>query len=174
MLGNLSSRLQDIFNKIRDKGKLSEKDIQQSLREVKLALLEADVHYKVVKDFIAKIEEQANQQDISKSLTPGQQMIKITHEVLTEILGQKQSKLEIGNANPTNILLVGLQGSGKTTTASKLALQTKGKGYVPLLVAGDKIRPAATEQLQLMGKKAGVDVFSKEGNISLIEIIFEA
>ncbi|MBN2394999.1 MAG: signal recognition particle protein, partial [Candidatus Atribacteria bacterium] len=130
--------------------------------------------YKVVKDFIAKIEELANQNDLSKSLTPGQQMIKITHEVLTTILGEKQSKLEIGNENPTNILLVGLQGSGKTTTASKLALQIKGKGYIPLLVAGDKIRPAATEQLQLMGQKAGVDVYSKEGNISLIEIIFEA
>ena len=145
MLGKLSEKLQTIFNKIKDKGKLSEKDIRESLREVKLALLEADVHYKVVKDFIQKLEEQASQEELSKSLTPGQQIIKKTHKILTEILGDTQSKLNIGEEIPAVILLVGLQGSGKTTTASKLALQMKNKGHHPLLVAGDNIRPAAVE-----------------------------
>lgn len=174
MLEKLSDKLQTIFNKIKDKGKLSEKDIKESLREVKLALLEADVHYKVVKDFVQKLAEQASQEELSKSLTPGQQIVKKTHKILTEILGEAQSKLNIGEDIPTVILLVGLQGSGKTTTASKLALQMKNKGHLPLLVAGDNIRPAAVEQLQIMGKKAGVEVFTRNNKEQVLNTTLTA
>jgi len=174
MLDRLSEKFQLIFSKIREKGKISEYDIKQSLREVKLALLEADVHYKVVKDFIAKLEEQASQEVLSKTLTPGQQIIKITHGILTEILGETQSKLSINDKISNTILLIGLQGSGKTTTAVKLALNLKNNGYLPLLVAADRIRPAAIEQLAIMGKKAGINVFTSDINKSTIDIILEA
>jgi len=171
MLGILSEKLQNILGKIKNKGKITEKDIDQSLREIKLALLEADVNYKVVKEFISKIKQKASQAELSKALTPGQQMIKITHGVLTEILGDSQSKVGISTEKPTIILLVGLQGSGKTTTAAKLAFQLKGQGHNPVLVAGDKIRPAAIEQLQIMGKKADVDVYSRGVNEKTINTI---
>lgn len=171
MLGILSKKLQNIFGKIKNKGKITEKDIDQSLREIKLALLEADVNYKVVKEFVSKIRQRASEAELSKALTPGQQMIKITHGVLTETLGESQSKVGTGTEKPTIILLVGLQGSGKTTTAAKLAYQLKSKGNNPILVAGDKIRPAAIEQLQVMGKKAAVDVFSRGINEKTIDTI---
>ena len=174
MLDILSEKLQSIFSKIREKGKISESDLKQSLREIKLALLEADVHYKVVKDFIIKLEERVNQEILSETLTPGQQIIKITHGILTEILGEKQSKLNINEKISTTILLIGLQGSGKTTTAVKLALTLKNKGYLPLLVAADKIRPAAIEQLSILGKKAGIEVFSGSVNKTVIDTILEA
>ncbi len=175
MLGNLSEKLQNILNKVKNKGKINEKDIKQSLREVKLALLEADVHYKVVKDFVKKLEDRAIQEELSKALTPGQQMVKMTHQVLTETMGETESILNIGEELPAVILLVGLQGSGKTTTAAKLALHIKNnKGLAPLLVAGDKVRPAAVEQLQTMGKKAGVDVFSRGSNEKAINTIMAA
>lgn len=174
MLNILSEKFQLIFSKIKEKGKISESDIKQSLREIKLALLEADVHYKVVKDFILKLEEQANQEVLSKTLTPGQQIIKITHEILTEILGEKQSKIAISEKTPSTILFIGLQGSGKTTTAVKLALTLKNSGYIPLLVAADRIRPAAIEQLSILGGKAGIDVFAGNINKSAIDTIFEA
>ncbi|MFW6148495.1 MAG: signal recognition particle protein, partial [Atribacterota bacterium] len=171
----LSEKLQNILNKVKNKGKISEKDIKQSLREVKLALLEADVHYKVVKDFVKKLEDRAIQEELSKALTPGQQMVKMTHQVLTETMGETESILNIGEELPAVILLVGLQGSGKTTTAAKLALHIKNnKGLAPLLVAGDKVRPAAVEQLQTMGKKAGVDVFSRGNNEKAINTIMAA
>ena len=171
MLNILSEKLQNILDKIKNKGKITEKDIKDSLREVKLALLEADVHYKVVKDFISKLEKRAIQEKLSEALTPGQQMIKITHEVLTEILGNSQSKVKTVTDIPTVILLVGLQGSGKTTTAAKLSSQMKSQGHNPLLVAADKIRPAAVEQLHIMGKKAGVEVFSRGNNEKPLQTI---
>jgi signal recognition particle subunit SRP54 len=171
MLNILSEKLQNILGKIKNKGKITEKDIKESLREVKLALLEADVNYKVVKDFISKLEERALQEELSKALTPGQQMVKITNEVLTEILGNTQSKVKTDTEIPTIFLLVGLQGSGKTTTAAKLASQMKSQGHKPLLVAADKIRPAAVEQLHIMGKKAGVDVFSRGNNEKALQTI---
>ena len=174
MLDILSEKFQLIFSKIREKGKISESDIKQSLREIKLALLEADVHYKVVKDFIIKLEERVNLEILSKTLTPGQQIIKITHAVLTEILGEEQTKLNINDKIPTTILLIGLQGSGKTTTAVKLALTLKNKGYIPLMVAADRIRPAAIEQLSILGKKAGIEVFSGSVNKTAIDTILEA
>jgi signal recognition particle subunit SRP54 len=171
VLNILSEKLQNILSKINNKGKITEKDIKESLREVKLALLEADVNYKVVKEFISKLEELAHQKKLSEALTPGQQMIKITHEVLTGILGNSQSKIKTDAEIPTTILLVGLQGSGKTTTAAKLASQMKSKGHSPLLVAADKIRPAAIEQLHAMGKKAGVDVFSRGNSEKALQTI---
>ncbi len=174
MLDKLSEKFQLIFSKIKEKGKISEDDIKQSLREIKLALLEADVHYKVVKDFIAKLEEQANQEVLSKSLTPGQQIIKITHKALSEILGEKQNKINISEKIPTTILLIGLQGSGKTTTAVKLALNLKNNGHIPLLVAADRIRPAAQEQLSIMAKKADIGVFTSNSNETALNVIIEA
>jgi len=161
MLEALTKKLQNVLNKIKNKGKIDQKDIEQSLKEIKLALLEADVNYKVVKDFITKLEEKASVEELSKSLTPGQQMIKITNSVLTDIMGCEESKINIAKELTTVILLVGLQGSGKTTTAAKLALNMANKGFKPLLVAADKIRPAAIEQLQIMGKKAGIEVFTR-------------
>lgn len=174
MLDILSEKFQSIFSKIREKGKISESDIKQSLREIKLALLEADVHYKVVKDFIVKLEEKVNQEVLSKTLTPGQQIIKITHGILTEILGEKQIKININEKMPATILLIGLQGSGKTTTAVKLALTLKNNGHIPLLVAADRIRPAAIEQLSILGGEAGIDVFTGNINKSAIDTILEA
>ena len=176
MLGILSEKLQSILNNFKNKGKITEQDIKNSLREVKLALLEADVNYKVVKEFIAKLEKRASEEELSKALTPGQQMIKITYEVLTEILGSSQSKIEVkvGLDSPTIILMVGLQGSGKTTTAAKLALKMKSQGHFPMLVACDKFRPAAIEQLQVMGEKAEVEVFSRGLNESSIKTIYAA
>jgi signal recognition particle subunit SRP54 len=174
MLEKLSEKMQLVLNKIKEKGKISESDIKQSLREVKLVLLEADVHYKVVKDFIAKLEQQATQEKLSKTLTPGQQIIKMTHGILTGILGEKQSKIKISVKLPTTILLIGLQGSGKTTTAAKLALNVKNDGYTPLLVAADRIRPAAIEQLLIIGKKAGVEVFTGDINKNTLGTIYEA
>jgi len=161
MLETLTRKLQNVLNKIKNKGKIDQKDIKQSLKEIKLALLEADVNYKVVKEFIAQLEENASVEELSKSLTPGQQMIKITNSVLINIMGCEESKVNIAKELPTVILLVGLQGSGKTTTAAKLALNMASRGYHPLLVAADKIRPAAIEQLQIMGQKAGIEVFSR-------------
>lgn len=174
MLDKLAERLQYIFNKIREKGKISEYDIKQSLREIKLALLEADVNYQVVKEFINRLEQQASGEVLSKTLTPGQQIIKITHGILAEILGEKQNKIKFNDKGQTIILLIGLQGSGKTTTAAKLALSIKNQGFKPLLVAADRVRPAAVEQLLIMGRKAGVDVFTGVPNKRILDTIHDA
>jgi signal recognition particle subunit SRP54 len=171
MLEKLAEKLQIVLAKIKEKGKISEADIKQSLREIKLALLEADVNYKVVKDFVTKLEQLATQSKLSEALTPGQQMVKMTHEVLTETLGERQSEIKIEKTAPTIIMLIGLQGSGKTTTAVKLAYHLKNEGYVPLLVAGDKTRPAAIEQLLLMSQKAGIDVFTRGNNEGALQTI---
>ncbi|KUK98341.1 MAG: Signal recognition particle, subunit Ffh SRP54 [Atribacteria bacterium 34_868] len=171
MLEKLAEKLQSVLAKIKEKGKISEADIKQSLREIKLALLEADVNYKVVKDFVTKLEQLATQSKLSEALTPGQQMVKMTHEVLTEILGEQQSEINIEKNAPTIIMLIGLQGSGKTTTAVKLAYHLKNEGHVPLLVAGDKTRPAAIEQLLFMSQKAGIDVFTRGNNEGALQTI---
>lgn len=171
MLEKLAEKLQSVLAKIKEKGKISEADIKQSLREIKLALLEADVNYKVVKDFVTKLEQLAMQSKLSEALTPGQQMVKMTHEVLTEILGEQQSEINIEKNAPTVIMLIGLQGSGKTTTAVKLAYHLKNEGHVPLLVAGDKTRPAAIEQLLFMSQKAGIDVFTRGNNEGALQTI---
>lgn len=161
LFGNLADKLQEVFRKLKGKGKLSEKDVDLALREIRLALLEADVNYKVVRDFVDTIRERALGAEVLKSLTPGQQVIKIVHEDLIELMGEKQSRLAPADHPPQAVMLVGLQGSGKTTTAAKLAVFLKKGGYNPLLVACDVYRPAAIEQLEVLGKEAGVAVFSR-------------
>ncbi|MGH8915655.1 MAG: signal recognition particle protein [Acidimicrobiia bacterium] len=159
MFDSLTSRLENVFTSLRGKGRLSEKDIDGALREVRLALLEADVNVKVVKDFLARIKERALGEDVSKSLTPGQQVIKIVHEELVVTLGREAVPLK-KSSPPLTILMVGLQGSGKTTTAGKLALLLKGQGKKPLLVAADLQRPAAIDQLETLGRRIEVPVFA--------------
>jgi signal recognition particle subunit SRP54 len=157
---NLSSRLQDTMRKLRGKGRLSEKDVDEVLREIRLALLEADVNYKVVRDFIAQVKERATGHEVLSSLTPGQQVIRIVNEELTQLMGGTQTKLTMSSKPPTVIMMVGLQGAGKTTTGSKLARMLKSQGHRPLLVAADIYRPAAIKQLQVLGEQIEVPVFS--------------
>ena len=156
----LAEKLQDTFDKLKGKGKLSEDDVKDALREVKLALLEADVNFKVVKNFISKVEERAVGKEVLDSLTPGQQVIKIVNEELTDLMGGAQSKISYSSNPPTVIMLTGLQGAGKTTTAGKLAKKMKKDGKDPLLVAADVYRPAAIKQLQVLGERLDQPVFS--------------
>ncbi|HHY78637.1 MAG TPA: signal recognition particle protein [Clostridiales bacterium] len=156
----LASRLQDTLKKLRGSGKLSEKDVKEAMREVKLALLEADVNFKVVKDFISRVTERAVGQEVMESLTPGQQVIKIVNDELTQLMGSTQSRIVFSPKPPTVIMMVGLQGAGKTTTCGKLALNLKKQGKNPLLVACDIYRPAAIKQLRVVGEQVGVDVFT--------------
>ncbi len=158
----LSSRLQEITRKLKGKARITESDLKEVLREVKLALLEADVNYKIVKEFIKVIEEKALGQDVLKSLTPGQQVVKIVKDELVELLGGEDSKLNFTPNPPTVIMLVGLQGSGKTTTAGKLGNIIRKQGKKPLLVACDVYRPAAIKQLQVVGKQLDIPVFANE------------
>lgn len=160
---SLSTKLQDTFKKLRGMGKLTEKNIEDALREVRLALLEADVSYKVVKEFIARVKERAVGQDVLSSLTPGQQVIKVVYDELTQLMGEKEAPLKFVDNAPTVIMLVGLQGAGKTTTAGKLAALLKRQGRHPLLAAADIYRPAAIKQLQVLGKQLDVPVFTEEG-----------
>lgn len=156
----LAEKLQGTLKKLRGKGKLSEKDVKTALKEVKLALLEADVNYKVVKKFVKKVEERAVGHDVMQSLTPGQQVIKIVYDELTELMGGSKSDLTFFPEPPTVIMLAGLQGAGKTTSAGKLARTLKKQGKQPLLVAGDIYRPAAIKQLQVLGDRLDIPVFS--------------
>ena len=158
----LSARLQEITRKLSGKARISEGDLKEVLREVKLALLEADVNYKIVKDFVKVIEEKAIGQDVLKSLTPGQQVIKIVKDELISLLGGEESKINFTPNPPTVIMLVGLQGSGKTTTAGKLANIIRKQGKKPLLVACDVYRPAAIKQLQVVGKQLDIPVYANE------------
>ncbi|WP_213974994.1 signal recognition particle protein [Tepidanaerobacter acetatoxydans] len=156
---SLTQKLNDIFKKLRGKGKLSEADVKQAMKEVRLALLEADVNFKVVKDLISKITERAIGQEVMESLTPAQQVIKIVNEELTSLMGSTQSKVDFSK-EITIIMLVGLQGSGKTTTAGKLGKLLSKNGKKPLLVAADVYRPAAITQLKIVGEKVGLPVFT--------------
>ena len=156
---NLSDKLTSAFKKLKSKGKLSESDVKEAMREVRLALLEADVNYKVAKDFTKKVSERAVGKEVMESLTPAQMVIKIVNEELTELMGGAYDKIAFSSKPPTVIMLCGLQGSGKTTHAGKLALMLKNKGHRPLLVACDIYRPAAIDQLKVVGSKAGVPVF---------------
>lgn len=160
---NLSNKLQETFKKLRGMGKLTEKNIEDSLREVRLALLEADVSYKVVKDFIARVKERAIGQEVLSSLTPGQQVIKVVYDELTRLMGEKESPLKMADNPPTVIMMVGLQGAGKTTSSGKLAAFLKKQGRRPLLVAADIYRPAAIKQLQVLGNQLDIPVFTVEG-----------
>lgn len=157
---NIAERLQGIFKNLRGKGKLSEKDVREAMREVRLALLEADVNYRVVKDFINKITERAIGSEVLQSLTPGQQVIKIVHDEMTQLMGGSQSKINMAAKPPTVVMMVGLQGSGKTTTSAKLARNLKKQGKRPLLVACDVYRPAAIKQLHVLGEQLEIPVFS--------------
>lgn len=154
---SLSDRLQGIFSDLRKRGKLSESDVDAAMREIRLALLEADVHYGVVKDFVKRVRERAVGAEVQKSLTPGQQVVKIVHEELIRTLG-KPGKLDLSGNTPHVIMLIGLQGSGKTTTAAKLALHLRRNGQKPLLVAADTYRPAAVDQLVALGKQLDIPV----------------
>lgn len=166
----LSSRLQEITRKIRGKARITESDLKEMLREVKLALLEADVNYKIVKEFISSIQEKALGQDVMKSLTPGQQVIKIVKDEMVELLGGTESKINFTSNPPTVIMLVGLQGSGKTTTAGKLANLLRKQGKKPLLVACDVYRPAAIKQLQVVGAQLNIPVYSNETTKDVVRI----
>lgn len=160
MFETLGNRLQTVFDGLQRRGKLTEADVDKAMREVRLALLEADVNFKVVKDFVKRVRERAVGQEVMSSLTPGQQVVKIVHEELIETLGEP-GRLNLGMQSPAVIMLVGLQGSGKTTTAAKLALHMRRDGRRPLLVAADVYRPAAINQLETLGKQLDVPVYSE-------------
>ncbi len=170
----LSSRLQEITRKIRGKSRITESDLKEMLREVKLALLEADVNYKIVKEFISTIQEKALGEEVLKSLTPGQQVVKIVKDEMIELLGGTESKINFTPNPPTIIMLVGLQGSGKTTTAGKLANLIRKQGKKPLLVACDVYRPAAIKQLQVVGAQLNIPVFANEQSKDVVHIAKQA
>jgi signal recognition particle subunit SRP54 len=155
---DLTAKLESAFRKLRGKGKLSDKDVEGALREIRLALLEADVHYKVVKDFLAAVKERAVGSEVLESLSPGQQVVKVVHDELVRLLGGSASSIPLASQPPTVLLLVGLQGSGKTTAAAKLAARFKRKGKRALLVAADVHRPAAAEQLEQLAQAVGCEV----------------
>ena len=168
---SLSDKLQNVFKNLRGKGRLSEADVKASLKEVKMALLEADVSFKVVKQFIKSVEERAIGADVMNSLTPGQQVVKIVHEELISLMGSETTELKLKNPSDVTVLMMmGLQGAGKTTTAAKLAGKLKSKGRKVLLVACDVYRPAAIKQLQVNGEKQGVEVFTMGENQKPVNI----
>ncbi len=167
---NLADKLQQTFKKLRGKGKISESDLKASMREVKLALLEADVNFKVVKDFINRVSEKAVGESVLESLTPAQQVIKIVNEELTALMGGESEKIRFASKPPTVIMMVGLQGAGKTTTSAKIGGQLKKQGKRPLLVAADVYRPAAKKQLQVVGASLDVPVFSIDESTDAVDI----
>ena len=169
----LSDRLEAAFQRLKSKGALTEADVRSAMREVRLALLEAGVNYKVAKDFTEKVSQRAVGEQVMESLTPAQMVIKIVNEELTELMGGTKSRLAIANHPPTVVMMCGLQGSGKTTHAAKLALMLKNQNRRPLLVACDIYRPAAIKQLQVVGESIGVPVFEM-GQINPVEIAREA
>ncbi len=174
MFENLSDRLEGVFQKLRGKGKLTKDDVERGLREVRLALLEADVNYRVVKNFIERVRERALGAEVLESLTPAQQLVKIVHEELIRTLGETPVPLDLGGARPVPILLVGLQGSGKTTTAAKLALFLRKKGHQPYLVPADVYRPAAIDQLKTLAEKVGVPFYDTDPAENPVEIAKKA
>lgn len=171
---SLTSKLQSVFKKLKGKGKLSEQDIKLAMREVKLALLDSDVNYKVVKSFINNVSEKSLGKEVLESLTPAQQVIKIVNEELINIMGGEQSKIEYNSTGITVIMLVGLQGAGKTTMAAKLALHCRKSGKKPLLVACDVYRPAAITQLEVLGNQINVPVFSMGNKVEPKQIVTKA
>jgi len=174
MFENLSDKLDAVFRKLKGHGKLSEKNIEAGLKEVRMALLEADVHYRVAKKFIADVKERALGQEVLASLTPGQQVVKIVNEELTELMGSSHEDLNLSGSSPVSLMLVGLQGSGKTTTAGKLAVFLRSKGRKPFLVPADVYRPAAIDQLKKLGSQLDVPVFSSSADMDPVQICREA
>src|ERR1700722_8705399 len=161
MFEALSDRLQGVFQKLRGKGRVNEDDVNEAMREVRLALLEADVNFKVVKDFVARVREKAVGTEVLESLSPAQQVVKIVNDELVDLLGGSEARLNLAASPPTVIMLCGLQGAGKTTLAGKLAAWFKKQGRNPLLVACDIYRPAAVKQLQVLGGKIKVTAFAE-------------
>ena len=174
MFDNLSDRLNAVFKKLKGHGKLTEKNIEAGLREVRMALLEADVHYKVAKNFIKEVKSRALGQEVLESLTPGQQVIKIVNEELTRLMGESNEDLRLSGTMPASIMLVGLQGSGKTTTSGKLAVHLRKRGRVPYLVPADVYRPAAIDQLKKLGDQLSVPVFDSAPDMEPVEICRKA
>ena len=174
MFDSLTDRLNAAFKKLKGHGKVTEKDVQEGLREVRMALLEADVHYRVVKKFIADIKERALGQEVMASLTPGQQIIKIVNEELTALMGGHLADLNLSGSIPSSIMLVGLQGSGKTTTAGKLAVWLSKNGRKPFLVPADVYRPAAIDQLQKLGQQLAIPVFPSNAEMDPVQICQDA
>lgn len=170
----LAERLQATLKKLKGKGKVSEADVKEAMREVRLALLEADVNFKVVKDFVNRVKERAIGQEVMKSLTPGQQVIKVVNDELTQLMGGSQTKLAHANRPPTVVMMVGLQGAGKTTTTGKLAHYLQKQNHQPLLVACDVYRPAAIKQLQVLGEQLNAPVFTKGEKADPVDIAREA
>jgi signal recognition particle subunit SRP54 len=160
MFESLSDKLQDIFNRLGKRGVLREEDVKQVMREIRLALLEADVNYKVVKEFTSEVREKAVGEEVSRALNPAQQVIKIVHQELVDTLGEP-GRLQLSGQAPYVIMLVGLQGSGKTTTAAKMALHLRSQGHFPMMVAADVYRPAAIEQLEVLGRQLSIPVYSE-------------
>ncbi|MBU1163064.1 MAG: signal recognition particle protein [Proteobacteria bacterium] len=174
MFDNLTDKLDLVFKKLKGHGKLTEKNIEEGLKEVRIALLEADVHYKVVKKLIADIKERALGQEVMASLTPGQQVVKIVNDELTEIMGARHEDLNLSGSKPASIMLVGLQGSGKTTTAGKLAVVLRKKGKKPYLVPADVYRPAAIDQLKKLGEQLSVPVYPSTVEMDPVQICRDA
>ena len=174
MFDNLSDKLDSVFRKLKGHGKLSEKNIEAGLKEVRIALLEADVHYRVAKKFVADVKKRALGQEVLASLTPGQQVIKIVNEELTELMGSSHEDLNLSGPSPVALMLVGLQGSGKTTTAGKLSVYLRNKGRKPFLVPADVYRPAAIDQLKKLGSQLEVPVFSSSVDMDPVQICREA
>ena len=171
---SLGDKLQGVFKKLRGKGKLTEKDIKDAMREIKLALLEADVNFKVVKEFVNIVSEKALGQEIMESLTPAQQLVKIVNEELTNMIGGEVSRLEFANRPPSVFMMCGLQGAGKTTATAKIALEMRKQGRRPLMVACDIYRPAAIKQLQVLGSQIQIPVFEMGSDVSPVKIAKEA
>jgi len=174
MFNNLTDRLEGVFKKLRGTGKLTEENIKESMREVRMALLEADVNFQVVKDFIAKISEKAVGLEVTKTLSPGQQVIKIVHDELVELLGGSTENIRLDGKQPVTIMMAGLQGSGKTTTSGKLAKMLKEKGRKPYLVPADIYRPAAIDQLQILGESLDIPVHPSTTDMKPVEICRQA
>lgn len=170
MFESLSEKLQKTFRDLRGLGKLSEKNMKEGLREVRLALLEADVNYKVVKDFVTHVQEKAMGREVLESITPGQQLVKVVHDELVDLLGKNAEQLQFASSPPTALMLIGLQGSGKTTTAGKLARFLRSKGHRPLLVAADVYRPAAIRQLEVLAEQLGLPFYSEEDSKDAVRI----
>ncbi len=171
MFEDLSEKLEGAFRRLKSRGVLDEAVIAEGLREIRRALLEADVNYKVVKDFLARVEERAKGRQVLRSVSPGQQVVKIVHEELVELLGSRARGLELAGRRPAVVMLVGLQGSGKTTTAAKLAQRLKREGRTPLLVAADVYRPAAVDQLRTLGAQLGIPVHAEPGESDVPAIV---
>ncbi len=171
---SLSDKLQNIFKNLRGKGKLTEADVKAALKEVKMALLEADVSFRIVKQFIKSVEARAVGEEVLESLTPGQMVIKIVNEELIKLMGSETTELQLNAGGMTTIMMIGLQGAGKTTTAAKIAAKIKSKGRKPLLVACDVYRPAAIDQLKINGERVGVEVYSLEGSKEPVQITKKA